>query len=52
MTPLEKIADVKNPCLSPDHNPPGNMVYTPGVYRHTCSMCGHVTEFTVYGTIC
>lgn len=48
---LEKIADI-NPCLSPSHNPPGMMVYPPGVYRHVCPACGHVSEFTVYPTVC
>lgn len=49
---IEKIADVPTPCLSPSHNPPSHIVLPPGTYRHTCPSCGHVSTFTVYGTIC
>ena len=39
-------------CSSRDHTPPSHMVYSPGVYEHTCSGCGKVTQFTVYGWTC
>lgn len=45
---LVKIADVKRPCLHPEHNPPSMIVLAPGVYSHTCPGCGHVSNFTVY----
>ena len=33
--------------MHPEHNPPSHMVYTDGVYEHTCPSCGHVQTFTV-----
>lgn len=48
--PLEKIGEVSQPCLSPEHNPPAHMCYAPGVYRWTCPACGHQTIFTVQGS--
>lgn len=49
---LEKIADVKTPCMSPEHNPPNMIVLPPGVYRHTCPSCGNTVTFTVGGSTC
>lgn len=46
---LEKIRDIPKPCYHPEHNPPTMIVLEPGVYRHTCPQCGHVTEFSVQG---
>lgn len=48
--PTEKISgiDPHKVCKDPDHLPPSFMVWEPGRYRHTCSSCGHVTEFTVH----
>lgn len=37
-------------CRHPSHNPPGHMVFQPGVYEHVCPGCGHTQIFTVgYG---
>jgi hypothetical protein len=47
--PTIKIADIPRPCTSSDHNPPSHMVFSPGIYEHTCSACGHKTRFTVHG---
>jgi len=49
---LKKIKEVKPPCFSPEHYPPGNIVLDPGEYEHTCPQCGYKTTFTVYGTYC
>lgn len=43
------IGDVPRPCAHPSHNPPGHMVYEPGVYEHTCPGCGKKTVFAVQG---
>ncbi len=51
-TGLEKIGDIPNSCLSPEHNPPSMIVLEPGLYRYTCPACGNVVEFTVGRTIC
>ena len=49
--PLKKLDDDKTwtrkVCRSPEHNPPGMMVYRPGTYEWTCPKCGDVTSFTV-----
>jgi hypothetical protein len=49
---LRKIADIKPPCLNPEHNPPSMIVLQPGIYQHICPGCGHSTTFTVAGTYC
>ena len=42
-----KIGDAPpRPCQDPEHNPPGMMVYEPGVYEHTCPACGNTVIFT------
>lgn len=48
-TGLKKIADLpwRDGCLHPEHNPPGMIVLSPGVYEHTCPSCGHKTTFVV-----
>lgn len=43
---LKKIEDFK-PCLSPEHNPPSNIVLSPGKYEYTCPSCGEKTIFSV-----
>lgn len=45
-----KIADVpfKSSCPSSEHNPPTNYLWQPGVYRHTCPLCGNIQTFTIY----
>jgi transposase len=47
--PTRKIRDLdpQEKCLNRDHEPPRNMVYSEGVYEHTCPGCGKVTVFTV-----
>ena len=40
------------PCQHPEHNPPGHMVFEPGVYEHECPGCGRKFEFIVQGTWC
>lgn len=49
---LEKIADVEQPCLSPEHNPPSHIVLEPGIYRYTCPQCGETVTFNVRGVSC
>lgn len=44
--PTKKIKDIR-PCTHPEHSPPMHMVYSPGVYEHTCPACGRVVTFTV-----
>lgn len=45
-----KIADAPPPpCRHPEHNPPGMMVWSPGMYEHTCPGCGNKQIFTVTG---
>ncbi len=48
----EKIGEVSPPCFDSGHDPPGMMVYVPGIYRHTCPSCGKVVEFTVPDGTC
>jgi hypothetical protein len=53
--PTRKIRDIpwdRKVCYHPEHDPPGHMVYQPGVWEHTCPGCGKVTVFTVYPTMC
>ena len=49
--PTKRIGDVdkfpSNPCVNPEHNPPGHMVFPNGVYEHTCPGCGNKIIFTV-----
>ena len=49
---LRKIADAPAPCQHPEHNPPGLVVLSPGMYEHTCPGCGDTITFTVSGTYC
>lgn len=44
-----KIADLPEDkvCRNPEHNPPGMIVYEPGIYKHTCPGCGTSCQFTV-----
>ena len=45
-----KIADAPpRPCQNPEHNPPGMMVFSPGIYEHTCPGCGNKQVFIVNG---
>jgi len=44
---IKKIADLKQPCLHPEHDPPSHMVLEPGIYEHTCPNCGRKMTFTV-----
>jgi hypothetical protein len=41
---LRRIADERTwhqqPCLHPEHNPPGYIVLQPGTYEHVCPGCG------------
>lgn len=50
---LRKIAELDDKlCLSPEHNPPGNMVLGPGIYEYTCPVCRNITVFTVPRVSC
>ena len=42
-----KIAEPKEQCLHPEHEPAKNIVRTPGTYQHTCPGCGKVEVFEV-----
>ena len=44
---LRKVDDIKPCCNHPEHNPPGHMVYEPGVYEYICPGCGKVKKFNV-----
>lgn len=44
---LEKIGEYPEPCFSPEHYPPTNIVLKPGLYKYPCPACGAVTIFTV-----
>lgn len=49
---LKKIADLPRQqfCRHPEHNPPGHIVLSPGVYEHTCPGCKSVFRFSVHPT--
>ena len=34
-------------CFSPEHNPPGHIVLSPGVYEYECPSCGKITMVNV-----
>lgn len=34
-------------CRNPNHNPPGMMVYQPGLWEHTCPSCKRSFTFIV-----
>lgn len=36
-------------CKSPEHNPPMHIKLEPGIYEHTCPVCGAKRVFTVPG---
>lgn len=42
-----KIADIEQPCRSPEHNTPSHKVFDDGVYEHECPVCGKTQTFTV-----
>lgn len=46
---LRKISDEPKPCMSPEHNPPGHIVLSPGTYEYTCPLCGKTITFYVRG---
>jgi len=48
---LRKIRDIEL-CLSPEHNPPGQIVLEPGEYEYICPACGHRVTFTVPAIVC
>lgn len=45
--PTRKIADLVEPCTSPEHNPPTMRLYENGVYEHICPRCGAKQIFGV-----
>ena len=47
--PTRKISDLpkQETCRDSEHDPPKHMVYSDGVYEHTCPSCGRVKQFTV-----
>jgi hypothetical protein len=47
--PAKKIAEIVRSCQSNEHNPPSMMVWSDGVYEHTCPACGAKQIFTVTG---
>ncbi len=34
-------------CLHPEHDPPKQVVWPSGVYRHTCPACKSMQTFTI-----
>lgn len=49
---LQKIRDIKTPCLHPDHNPPSHISLPPGEYVHICPGCGEKRTFVVPNLFC
>ena len=47
--PLQKIRDLPEPCISPEHNPPMKIALSAGEYEWTCPACGNKIQFVVYG---
>ncbi len=49
-----KIAELPRSmrCRHPEHNPPTHMVFSPGVYEHTCPQCCATIRFTVGEVSC
>jgi hypothetical protein len=47
MKNIDKIMDIPEPCTHPEHEIPGHIVLSPGVYQHRCPHCLQVTIFTV-----
>lgn len=45
--PTRRIGDLEEPCRHPQHDPPGHMVWKPGVYQHVCPGCRAQQTFTV-----
>jgi hypothetical protein len=47
--PTRKIKDIskKEMCLDPEHNPPGMMVWEPGVWEHECPSCHKKQTFRI-----
>lgn len=39
----------KEPCKSPEHEPPTHVSLQPGTYEHKCPLCGDVRVFRVVG---
>lgn len=39
--------DEPRPCISREHEPPGNIVLQPGDYEYECPACGKVTYIHV-----
>jgi hypothetical protein len=39
--------DPKETCTDPEHDPPMYMVFSPGVWEHTCPSCGKTVTFTI-----
>lgn len=43
-----KIAELPaHSCSNPEHNPPGHMVYSDGIWEHVCPGCGKRQVFVV-----
>lgn len=45
--PFEKIQDLTEKCLHPEHNPPQHISLQPGIYKYTCPSCGAAKTITV-----
>lgn len=43
----EDIRIERKDCEHPEHNPPSNVVFQPGLYEHTCPGCGSKQIFRV-----
>lgn len=43
----EKIAELTKICKHPQHDPPKYRVFEPGIWKHTCPVCGHEQIFKV-----
>lgn len=44
---LKRIGEAKQPCISPEHNPPMHIVLPAGIYEYTCPSCGEKQTFEV-----
>lgn len=47
---IEEPAETRSfGCVHPEHRPPMNMVYSPGLWEHECPGCHQKVRFRVQG---
>ena len=45
--PFVDFQPIKEPCMSPEHNPPSMMVLQPGTHTWKCPKCGAIQKINV-----